>query len=545
MADADRTALRIIEEATFGDTPDGSLLAKSTVEVLVADNSYNDTVEDLSVFKAGQTILVSGCSETAANGYKTVVTAPDRPAGVITADVSIAALTADDSFNDPADKLLLNFVVGQKILVSGFSEPGNNGIFHVATVAADGTKITVEENLTDDPAADAVTILSYSTITVLETLTNDPAADPVTILTAYEELRHTGESLKQETASQESAEIRDDRQVVDVKRASVNANGDINTELSYEAYDKLIAAALMSAGWSTEVASTEVTYAAVAATNKLTDSGNAFITDGFLANQWVEVRGFTLAANNGYFKIVSVAAGDLVLEGGTLAEEVAGDSVTITMGRQVVNGVAPRSFSIEREYAELTEELTLYNGMMVNQLVLNIVAEQILTGVFSFMGKTGDSITASTGTGTPKVAPTKAVMNAVEDILSILENMTDTEANSLTLTINNNLRNRSIIGELGPIDIGAGKIGVSGTVQMYYESKAIMDKYLDQDETSLAFIIEDDAGNAYIIDLPRVKYTSGQRVAGGQNSDIIADMAFSAYRDATEDVTIRIARFDA
>jgi hypothetical protein len=82
-------------------------------------------------------------------------------------------------------------------------------------------------------------------------------------------------------------------------------------------------------------------------------------------------------------------------------------------------------------------------------------------------------------------------------------------------------------------------------MQAYFESKAILDKFLNQTSSSLAILMEDTDGNAYILDLPRLKYTAGQRNAPGQSQDVIADMGFTAYRDSAEDVTIRIAKFDA
>jgi len=59
----------------------------------------------------------------------------------------------------------------------------------------------------------------------------------------------------------------------------------------------------------------------------------------------------------------------------------------------------------------------------------------------------------------------------------------------------------------------------------------------------LAVSLQDPAGNGYIIDLPAVKYTAGQRVAGGPDDDVMVPLSWSAYAHATEDVTIRIARF--
>jgi hypothetical protein len=57
------------------DAPWGEILAKTTVSASATDNSFNDGTEDLSVFVPRQQILVSGFTESANNGYFTVVSA--------------------------------------------------------------------------------------------------------------------------------------------------------------------------------------------------------------------------------------------------------------------------------------------------------------------------------------------------------------------------------------------------------------------------------------------------------------------------------------
>jgi hypothetical protein len=63
------------KESTYGTTPTAILRNIETVAAAVADNSYADAVEDLSVFKAGDMILVSGFTLAANNGLKHVVSA--------------------------------------------------------------------------------------------------------------------------------------------------------------------------------------------------------------------------------------------------------------------------------------------------------------------------------------------------------------------------------------------------------------------------------------------------------------------------------------
>ncbi|MHC5053641.1 MAG: phage tail tube protein, partial [Planctomycetota bacterium] len=373
---------------------------------------------------------------------------------------------------------------------------------------------------------------------------DETAVAGCSIKTAYNELRFTGESLKQETSVEESNEIRDDRQVADVKRSSVRAGGDINFELSYGALDDLLEAALMSADWSTEVEDTQTTFSMVASDNSINDSGSGFVTAGFLANQWVKISGFTTAANNGYFKIVSVAAGKMVLAGGTVADESAGDSVTITMGPQIVNGTTERFFSIERGYKDIAK-YAIYSGMEVSGMSLAVAAGGLVTGGFSFMGKDETSSASSYSKGTAQAADANDVMSAVDEVQSILEGMASQSVKELSLSIANNLRERMVVGEVGPESLGAGRLAVSGSFQIYLADSTLLDKYLNQTASSLAVIFEDAAGNAYVVDFPQIRYSGGERVAGGKDTDIMAAVSFAAYRDETEDVTVRIARFAA
>jgi len=71
----------------------------------------------------------------------------------------------------------------------------------------------------------------------------------------------------------------------------------------------------------------------------------------------------------------------------------------------------------------------------------------------------------------------------------------------------------------------------------------MIDKYLDFEDSSLAIAFNDADGNAFVLDFPKIVYTSAQRVAGGQNQDIICDMAWEAIADDTEDITIRISKW--
>jgi len=351
-------------------------------------------------------------------------------------------------------------------------------------------------------------------------------------------LRYTGESLKHNSAIIRSSEIRSDRQVADIARSNVFSDGDINGELSYGAFDEFMKAALFSAAWTTPVSITGIVYSCVAAGNSIDRSSGSFVSDGLLANQWIKVSGFTTAGNNGYFKIVSVAATVLVVSGGTLVNEAAGDTVTIKMGGYIANGTTSESFSIEKEFTDLSNILAAYRGMMIDRMSVNIQTEAINSIAFSLLGKPETSETATIGTGYT-AAPTNDILNSIDNVDKTLDNASAVSITGLSLELTNNLRQRPQVGNLGPISLGVGSVNVTG----YFTDAALITKYIDFTTSSIAVVVDDAAGNAYIIELPQVKFTSGPRNATGINTDVIVNLNFEAFRDPTESITIRITRF--
>lgn len=90
--------------------------------------------------------------DTEVDGTEFVVLADtDAVYNTLTAS-TISASTVDNSFSDSANGLA-GFKVGTSITVTGFTAGGLNTTYVVATVASDGSKITVEETLTDTEAA--------------------------------------------------------------------------------------------------------------------------------------------------------------------------------------------------------------------------------------------------------------------------------------------------------------------------------------------------------------------------------------------------------
>jgi hypothetical protein len=368
---------------------------------------------------------------------------------------------------------------------------------------------------------------------------------------AYEVLRYTSESLAAVTRSEPSNEIRSDRQVVDLVRLGLNVAGEVNFELSYGGQDAWLAYALESAAWSAGESITGGTFSVNGTTGTITHdaSGGGFANT--VAGEWITCSGFAQGANNTVFKVLSVTDDDNIVVAGAAAmvtESTA--SATIERMPQIVNGVTANSVTGEKYISDVASEFVLEKGLMVDSLRLAGEAGAKITGTFGCLGKIEESASSSPGSGY-NAAATAAVMNAVDHVTGILEgvpavNQANTfSAMAFEINLLNNLRQREEIGTLGPTSIGEGKCAVTGTLRAYFTSKTIMDKYRNWTASALAILMLDAAGNRYVVDLPEIRYGDGKQVAGGENTDIIADLSFQAIRDSGEDATIRIARLAA
>jgi len=360
-------------------------------------------------------------------------------------------------------------------------------------------------------------------------------------------LRHTGESLKQDTAAITSEELRADRQIADIIRTGVTVSGNIGFELSYGTFDDLLQALLCSNGWSTEKKmSKKTTISAHAVDNSLHDSASGFVTAGFVADQWIKISGFTITTNNGWRKIVSVDPDEMILSYGNMTDEAAGDQITIQMGARILNGVAaPSSFNIERQYKDLGSNVfSLFTGMCITSMSLEIPADAAIKGSLVFIGSREESKTSSLGIGYKTVSVTK-IMTGANHVPKIFENAAEIGLLSLSLNINNNLRSRLQVGTLGTVGVGTGSMEITGALSVYFSSNALFDKYLDQTKTSLVVAVQDGIGNGYVIEIPSVMITNGSRQAGGLNTDVVGDFEWQAFVDADEGISICIVRFPA
>lgn len=355
----------------------------------------------------------------------------------------------------------------------------------------------------------------------------------------YPRLRITSESIAQVSDVTASTAIRSDRQTASVKRTSIGVSGDISGELTYGEWDELIQFAMQGAAISADIA--DQTGAWNIASNVIerpTGDWTTLLSIGDI----VRLNGFDTAANNGQIGIVGapLSSAFFTFEGPTLTDESSASDAIVEGFGSTVNGTTFESISIEKDYTDLTTTLELSVGCGISSFTVNVPVDGIATISFSVLGKSSSSTTSDDGT--PGTASTNEAINAVDNVKPIIEGTGTFTATSVGFTVENSLRGRQQIGTLGNVSVGSGKFLVQGTLQGIFSSSTIIDKFLNQTESQLAIPITDDAGNSMCFYFPAVKYTSASRVTPGEDQDILADLSWSAFMDATQGVMMRYGK---
>lgn len=441
------------------------------------------------------------------------------PSVVTSGSISVTAAAAPTNTltRSAGDFVADGFVTGQPIHVAGMTNSENNGRFEVTNVTTTVLTVAQRPLVAEGPTA-SVTIRQ-----------NVP-----------EDFEYVSESLKQTTSTEVSNRVRADRQRVGVIRTDVTAGGSIEFEVQAEALDEWLKTTLQGDDYTLPVVdiSGATTISADDSDNSFNDSASGF--GGYVANQWIFVSGFTESANNGFFKIVSVTTAKMVVSGGTLVTEPAGDTINITQLSYTTQGVNCRSYSVDGEFQSLSNDVKRLVNMVPETLTITVPTNGILTGSITFLGSTETSQTTPIGDGSNIPASTRDSLSSVTDA-SLLEAQVVVGHTGVVVNVNDNLRPRNEVGNLGPTSIGVGSIDVDGTFTAFYGGPTFLDKYLNFTNSSVALILVGSDNFGYIIDVPRIKYNDGARVGGGINTDVISDMSYQAFRHPDENVTIRVA----
>ena len=345
--------------------------------------------------------------------------------------------------------------------------------------------------------------------------------------------------------------IRSDRQVTDLIKTNESIGGQFDTELMPGAFDDLLLGMLQASAWSTEteiVSASPCTFTSSSNFSGIQSTGDFTAADVAVGDFIEIVQGTT----RGYFRVYTRPDNDnIIVEGDTSAFNNSA-ACTITNGAAAENGSDTKSFTFEREYTDHSPETFEYlSGLEIDTFSVTASASAIVTASFGMLGMNHVSQTSRQGsvqTGTD-VATTP--FNASNNVATIGEaNQPGLQVcTELTMEVANNLRQRNVIGTEGAESIGSGEFNVTGQLSVYFGDNTLLEKLLENTETSISFGFSDGTGNALIFDMPAVKFSEGVPEVSGKNEDVMLNLGYQAFRKSGSGggtgYTLKVTRFTA
>jgi hypothetical protein len=208
-------------------------------------------------------------------------------------------------------------------------------------------------------------------------------------------------------------------------------------------------------------------------------------------------------------------------------------------------GTTPKFLTIEDAALDISQ-FRLFSGMAVSTASFSIAPNQMVNTTFEMVGKnmTQSGATASTG-GTPTAITGNPPFDSYNG--SIFEGGVGTSnllniVTSIDFSITNSLAPTFVVGSDTTPQLEFGRAVVEGTMSVFYEDAALINKFLNETESELQVSVASPGGtDAYTFYMPRIKYNGANVPLANPQSRII-ELPFVSLYDATEGSNLVLTR---
>jgi hypothetical protein len=309
-----------------------------------------------------------------------------------------------------------------------------------------------------------------------------------------------------------SNEILPSQQMRDMRHGTRKSSGSITGELSGNAYDEFIQAAVRKDFASGATTGAIITLSSTATT--IVRSAGSFVTDGFNVGSVINVTGFVGSGNNGLFFITAMTATVLTvsaLNSQTRTVEAAGATVTVLeKGKKTYTPQTSHtddSFTVEEFYPDAPVSRT-FLGQQVNTMDIAIQPNAMATINLGFMGKDAEAATSSAYFTSPTAIGTEGIYSAPDGKLFI-NGVANGVITGLTVKLNNNIQQTAVIGSNSIGAKSRGKISVTVDGSAIFQDSTVLNYFDAESEISLSYVLlSADRTNAFVLNMPRVKIGS-------------------------------------
>lgn len=206
-------------------------------------------------------------------------------------------------------------------------------------------------------------------------------------------------------------------------------------------------------------------------------------------------------------------------------------------------GILRRSFTVERFFADIAPADKPYHrftGVEFNTLELSITANAMVTATFGAVGQGMATAVAALAGATYALPTTTSPMDSFTGTLKEA-GVPIAVVTEITINLENGIEPRYVVGSKQSIQPSIGRSNCTGTLTAFFENSTLLDKFINETESSLEFELPDAAGNKLMVTLPRIKYSGGQPDVAGEGPVTLA-MPFQALLDSVTLSNIIITR---
>lgn len=197
-------------------------------------------------------------------------------------------------------------------------------------------------------------------------------------------------------------------------------------------------------------------------------------------------------------------------------------------------------FTLEHRFPGISEYHP-YTGCLMNGFSFSASPSGLVTGSFEVIGLGGmtpaSSTVATTSTATAGNEPFDGFTG------TITEGGSSVDISSFELTLSNN----GVIQHRLMQDIGnhanVGMIDVTGSITAFFESEALLNKYLNETESALTIEFEGVNGGDLQFDISALKYSDESKTE--TNEGLLVQLPFSAQYDVSDASSLVITRTPA
>jgi hypothetical protein len=265
---------------------------------------------------------------------------------------------------------------------------------------------------------------------------------------------------------------------------------------------------------------------------------------GLEAGDWVKVSG----TGAGTYRVTGAVSSTSI----PIANGGSGSGTgVVRTGAQLTNGTTAKSYTIERLYSDQDTPLYEYlRGMVPGTFSMTASSQSIVNSSFSFIGSDQEFTTSRVSGASDRTATASGVVsvyNSSSNVGSLAVGGAPVSgANFITeatVEIENNLRERYAVDNVGAVSIGSGEFNVTGTLNTYFDNKTLADAVVNNTATSFSISFDDANGKTLVFDLPNVKFSEGAPDVSGKNEDVMLNLSYQAILDADLGYTLKITRY--